>query len=916
MSAPFAQPDLPVPGGPGVVIVAGVREAAVMEPGGSARLVTVADAARVVRGGAAPVVCHRPSLARRLGLGPFRALDVLELFAFVRPAQPCLPTPNGLARALGLAPAHELTGEAALVAVAAAALLDDLEDRPADAELHALATTMADAGWPWGRPVLDRLAPPARRLGGSGLEVWRTLPEWSEHAPEPPPGNVPVSPAEARQRLASLLGTGAEPRPQQGDYASAVSLAFVPRDEARVPSVVLAEAGTGVGKTLGYIAPASVWAEKNDGAVWLSTYTRNLQRQIDGELDRLHPDPAVKARKVVVRKGRENYLCLLNLEEAARRTAIRAGDVVGLALVARWARHTRDGDIAGGDFPAWLPDLVGARITVGLADRRGECIYAACEHYRRCFVERTIRAARRADIVVANHALVMAQAALGGLDDGSVPTRLVFDEGHHVFDACDSAFSAHLSGVEAAELRHWLLGAEEGRTSRARGLKRRIEDFAAADEAIAAALDSVLAAAAALPGPGWPARLSGGQPRGPAERFLAGVRQQVHARSKEAGGYDLETEARPPVPGLLEDAAVLADALKRLATPMRALVARLTDYLDREAADLDTSARNRIESVGRGLTRRADNEVAAWQSMLESLPTDTPAAFVDWFAIERSGGREADVGMHRHWIDPTVPFEKAVVEPAHGVVVTSATLRDGTGDAEVDWRAAEARTGARHLPRSALRAQALSPFDYAAATRVLVVTDVGRSDDDRIAAAYRALFLASGGGALGLFTSIARLRAVHQRIAPTLEEAGLRLLAQHVDTMDTASLVDIFRAEEETCLLGTDAVRDGVDVPGRSLRLLVFDRVPWPRPTILHRARRKAFAETDYDDMITRLRLKQAYGRLIRRDGDTGVFVMLDSRLPSRLLGAFPPGVPVDRVGLADAVAITRDFLSPRHPAA
>jgi ATP-dependent DNA helicase DinG len=130
--------------------------------------------------------------------------------------------------------------------------------------------------------------------------------------------------------------------------------------------------------------------------------------------------------------------------------------------------------------------------------------------------------------------------------------------------------------------------------------------------------------------------------------------------------------------------------------------------------------------------------------------------------------------------------------------------------------------------------------------------------------------------------------------------------------MDVSTLIDIFREDERACLLGTDAVRDGVDVPGRSLRLIVFDRVPWPRPTILHRARRAAFAETRYDDMIARLRLKQAYGRLIRRADDVGVFVMLDSRLPSRLCGAFPPGVAVARVGLAQAIAATRDFLAAR----
>ena len=112
--------------------------------------------------------------------------------------------------------------------------------------------------------------------------------------------------------------------------------------------------------------------------------------------------------------------------------------------MARWARASRDGDMVGGDLPGWIVDLFGKPRTLGLADRRGECIYSACPHFRKCFIERAVRRARRADIVVANHALVMMQAAFGGLDDGTLPTRYVFDEGHHVFDAADNGFSADI----------------------------------------------------------------------------------------------------------------------------------------------------------------------------------------------------------------------------------------------------------------------------------------------------------------------------------------------------------------------------------------------------------------------------------------------------------------------------------------
>jgi ATP-dependent DNA helicase DinG len=140
-------------------------------------------------------------------------------------------------------------------------------------------------------------------------------------------------------------------------------------------------------------------------------------------------------------------------------------------------------------------------------------------------------------------------------------------------------------------------------------------------------------------------------------------------------------------------------------------------------------------------------------------------------------------------------------------------------------------------------------------------------------------------------------------------DAGLQLYAQHVDRLDTGALVDLFRAEENACLLGTDALRDGVDVPGRSLRLVVFDKVPWPKPTILHKARRARFGKS-YDDLLTRLKLKQAFGRLIRSQDDKGCFVILEPATPSRLLTAFPPLAPIRRCGLADASAEIRAFLA------
>lgn len=897
-------------------LVLGLHEACWAAPDGSVRRSSLADTARAIRDGARPLLCHAPAIARRLGIRRFPAFDLLELFAFVMPARFCVPTPRGLAAELGLDAGHDPAAQAAALFAIRDALLAELKDPGMSG--RGVARRLADAavagGWPWGETVAKILDDGRDVPTGTGLEVWSRLPEWPEYAPEPPPGHLGVEPEEARARLSAALGPDAEDRPQQADYAAVVSSAFAPAEEEGVPNVVLAEAGTGVGKTLAYAAPAVAWAEKNEGTVWISTYTRNLQRQVEQELERLYPDDAARRRKVVVRKGRENYLCLLNFEEALGVARQRSATLAPLVLLARWIEATRDGAVVGGDMPGWLVDIIGPGNVSGMTDHRGECVYTACPHYGKCFIEHSVRKARRARIVVANHALVMVQAARAAMEpDPYAPSRYVFDEGHHVFAAADSAFAVRLSGQETAELRRWLRGAEtaDGRRSRARGLRARLGDLLLDDPETETALDQALRAAAALPGEAWLQRLAGGHPQGAAEKLFALIRQQTYARSTfKDSPYGLEVDIAPVLDGIPAAAEDLDAALDRLAKPLTALRGALLNRLDDDAEELDTPDRVRLEAMARSIARRALEPIAAWRDMLGLLarPADVPDAFVDWFSVDRDFGRDSDVGMHRHWVDPTEPLARVLAPKAQGILVTSATLRDGTDDPEADWAAAEARSGSARLPKPALRVAIESPFDYPERTRVIVIRDVKRDDIDQVAAAYRALFLAAGGGALGLFTAISRLREVHKRIADALQDEGLPLLAQHVDGYDVSTLVEIFRAEPESCLLGTDAVRDGVDVPGSSLRLMVFERVPWPRPDILHKARRAHFGP-GYDDMIARLRMKQAYGRLIRREDDRGVFVMLDSRMPSRLAGAFPDGVEIQRIGLKDAVAQVRAFL-------
>jgi ATP-dependent DNA helicase DinG len=840
------------------------------------------------------IMLNAPLVAHRLGYPELSGLDLLELFAFLHPARFIVPTPEGLADALGIARPADESHAADFMRAAAVALLAVTQKRDwAEREgAWTGAQSLMRLRWPWAQVLTPRIKKPEQ------AERWlfSKLREWEEAPPRPAPRPVVLGNEEVQDRLVHLTGSGAEERQGQRAYAQAAARAFAPRAAPERPHLVLAEAGTGIGKTLGYLAPASLWADRAQGAVWVSTFTKALQRQLDGESARLFPDHEARAIRVVIRKGRENYLCLLNLEDAlqggfAGRAAILA------QLVARWAAYSRDGDMVGGDLPGWLTTLFRRNGATALTDRRGECVYAGCPHYRKCFIERSARASVGADLVIANHALVMVNAARGR-EANVRPTRYVFDEGHHLFDAADAMFSTALTGVETIELRRWIIGPESSSKGRRRGLAARLADVASYDAEGAAAINAAVFAAQALPSDGWLARVSSGDPFGAIEALLHAVRGTVFARdSGEDAGYGLETECAELDAGLIEAAEPAANSLDALLRPLVALGRRLEAVLADPPDWLDAPARARIEGALASLAWRSET-VSSWLSLLSRLGGPSDPDFVDWLSVERYEGREFDIGLQRHWLDPMRPFAKVVLKPAHGALITSATLRGGEG-----WDQAETRTGTVHIDGPTGHFAADSPFDYASHAQVLIVTDIKRGDLPALANAYARLIEASAGGTLGLFTAIRRLRAVHAKIADHLAKAGLPLYAQHVDPIDTGTLVDIFRADPHATLLGTDALRDGVDVPGHSLRLVVMEGVPWVKPNVLHAARRAVNGGNAYDDQLVRARLAQAFGRLIRRADDTGAFVLLSAACPSRLLTAFPSGTPVVRVTLAEAVA-------------
>jgi len=663
-----------------------------------------------------------------------RHLDIAELYAFCFPSRFAAPTPSGIIKSSGVdINLDEILATEDLHLIAKK-LLEILErQKPLiKRQLYKIARTMELSGWSWGPYVTAAVRaeePEPDQHRSRGLEVWVRLKEWQDDGPAKAPKSLPVSAQEAEAELERLAAPRGGARAGQSKYTAAAALAFQPKNTVDAPNIVLAQAGTGIGKTLGYLAPASLWARRNGAPVWLSTYTKNLQRQLVDEIKYIYPDPNERRSKVAIRKGRENYLCLLNYQDLVANLQPgneRATTFAGLA--ARWVMTTSDGDMVSGDFTSWLmPLFTGGRASdgasniragFGLTDRRGECIYSACPHYRKCFIEKSVRKSRKADLVVANHALVMVQAALeqstdlfntessaqpeaASKSDEDAPIdggrHYVFDEGHHVFDAADSAFSAHLTGLETAEMRRWIRGNEGQRRQRSRGLKERFADLFESDDETDILLNEALEAAKALAAPGWRQRISSATAQNTTEQFMVLVHAQVEARSKSRYSRTMEADCDPVIDGLAHAADQLRLQLDVLKKSLAQLARRLEASLDDEASEHDTTSRIRIEAAIRGLKRRANLVLPSWISMLVALTQTTPEEFVDWFSIETAWGNLFDVGMHRHWVDPSKPFAQTVLEPSQGVLITSATLRDRLPDAPDDWRTADMRSGAYHL---------------------------------------------------------------------------------------------------------------------------------------------------------------------------------------------------------------------------
>ncbi len=865
--------------------------------------------------GKTPLLCHRNSLYNQLKIDEafsLPCLDILEWLSFLYPTLVAPPNIVGISKYFNLEYSPNPQQQAILLRKIAESIQTKLTSRDDYFDLAQLASKMGQGGWEWAQylPFKQSKDPSTNKntTNISAFQLWQNLPEWQSNPLLPADSQLPLEKNEITEKLEKIINQrNHDLRPAQTEYSHAIGHIFQPIIDDAFPHAALLEAYTGTGKTLGYLVPSQLYAHKNNATIWISTYTRNLQHQIYHEATDL-------TAKIAIRKGRENYLCLLNYQQWVERyTASPERFLVGLGLVARWISETQLGDLHGDDFPPWLEDLFSYRLISRLADRRNGCIHNLCPHFKICFIENSKATARQADIVIVNHALSLNEAENGNLKHNPKIFHMIFDEAHHLFQATDSFYAKLLSGNEAFQLRFWL---DDGNSQnfkpaysnrQYRGLWARLGKFVDQPK-IAVLLQDIMMKITFLPQDHWCERVLAQRPQGASEIFFSELNSYVVVYNRNADPYyNLEAPLIPIPNSLAEAAHHLTLAISQLLFPLSALSKDLQEAVkpNDDNATLEKNEILQLERVA-GRVELFVDTLTCWQEMLQDLAQQhKPDNIVDWLCVKRQQGVSYDFEFARHYIDPMQVFSDKLLQKLHGFAMTSATLF--AHDTIANDSLARIMQGISEFPAPLIK-KFHSEFDYAEQTKIFIATDIKTQQRNLLSNAYLQLFLAAGGGSLGIFTAVRRLKEVYHDIADQLISKNINLYAQHVDQYSVASLIKIFKNEENACLLGTDSLRDGIDVPGYGLRQVILEKMPWPRPDILTTTRRTYFGAAYYERLV-RFRLKQAFGRLIRHKGDRGVFVLLDSAFPSKMKDAFPENIRIIRAPFAQIQKDVKEFL-------
>jgi ATP-dependent DNA helicase DinG len=788
-------------------------------------------------------------------------LDTVELLALVYPDSPNMKLDTFCRRALGREERHRALDDALdTLRVVARILEESRAGSPAAANaLEALRSFAPRSLW------IERLA----GLGGTAKAAA------APRAPalrgtEPSLSPVPFDADAIAARLAddeavSRVLPGFASRQGQIDLARRVHGCLA---GSRGKTVVLSEAGTGIGKTLAYLAAAIPFAVKTGEQVIISTSSKMLQTQL------LEKDIPAAARmlgypelRFAVMKGRGNYVCRRRLDAFLEGQREKGGAGFATALLAAFSESTGHGEVDR--IPSVLfqlhpqLELHTREVTSGDAT---ECSRSACETAGAyCVFREARRNLEGAQIAVVNHDLLLRWPP-----DYPPLRHLVLDEIHELVERADGAYARTANAVELVHRLEGLLGRKRGEGS-------------TEDERTRDAAERALTLAAAVGEEGQ--RLARGEGSSSGFQF---------SRDEMLVPWD---GPGPEWKELIGRALELAETLSEIAASIR-----------------------RSEDESR-LARTAE----VFEEAVRVLEGALPEPRNEMFIYRLRGLSRPSTISWRMLATPVLPaddFRLRVLEQAESLFGTTATLTasdDGAG-AVRELRLEEGAAG-RLLVASPIE----SPFDYQRNLEVVFLADA-TDPGALVEKTARAIVTAArrlGGRTLGLFTSRDRMVRVANLIEPLLAEEGISVIAPSTGNADPHDLVRNFVSEERAVLLGARSFWQGVDIAGDACQAVVIEKLPFdvPGDPLLERRAevllgngRRAFHEYNIPRML--LRLKQMMGRLIRTPNDRGVIVLVESRADKpyfrRLADAVPPGARTRLIPASDLDMVMEEFVRRR----
>lgn len=721
-----------------------------------------------------------------------------------------------------------------------------------------------------------------------------------------------LRPFSADGKLAELM-PGYEPRDGQVSMAREVIRAL------NRPGHLMVEAGTGVGKSLGYLVPVSLYAYMNSVPIVVSTNTRNLQTQLiekDAPVVKqilVQYERSGEPFKVAVLKGRANYLCLKTFGELLEGNVANLDhpNLPGYAEAVLWSTVTRDGDL---DTLQATAKHIDASFVRQLGCTGEDCSGRGCRFYKRCFMQKARQRAAEAHVIIANHALVFAEMSVPGC---ALPpyAQVIFDEAHNLEEAATQFLSMSVSPYGLFSLCQRI--APTGKVIANRGVLEQIRKSV----------------------------LDGRTPPNEAKRndlisLLADIRTGISVLAKEgaalfallyafvdaAHGESIRYRSIPdpdrPVPagvtpffkrevslkGKFVDAESILpeekiDAAKGkindLLVSLDNLFVRLDDAIDAATPpDEDVSYSDVQASAS-----NAAGGLKAFGEVLNRVLAGADVAFVYW--LEKWGSKDKQIVLTGAPLSIADQLQKRLYADKRSVIFSSATLQVRQSYDHISHR-----LGADLIQEGGLMTYtAESPFDYPNQCSICVPTFLpdppgGSSDDStyvlELSRLMYRLFTHAKGRSLGLFTSYEMMTAAARYLEKPLADKGIKLLIQSASNSRDA-ITQTFRANEEACVLfGTQSFWEGVDISGDALSCVVIARLPFgafndplfeARCDKIRSEGGSPFIELNLPQAV--IRFRQGFGRLIRSRKDRGIVVVADSRMINKSYGmSFQKALP------------------------